>query len=180
MHRRARGCYFWSERSEETLAALGRRFDPRPRSRLATDGHVHQWILTAWSAQTLLQRKLTSARFGGVPRDCFSQAYPELSWSLLETMARANIALWLRHAGCRPDLAAVGVTAGPGLVGALVVGVALPGASAAIPFITWKATCWPTCLNARPGPPFVTWSQAAIPCWSMCVLGRLRRSGLHH
>ena len=64
------------------------------------------------------------ARFGGVVPEIASRKHTEAIVGLFEeTLARAG-----EHFGCdtlvSPDLSAVGVTAGPGLVGALVVGVA--------------------------------------------------------
>lgn len=64
------------------------------------------------------------ARFGGVVPEIASRKHTEAIVGLFEeTLARAG-----EHFGCdtlvSSDLSAVGVTAGPGLVGALVVGVA--------------------------------------------------------
>ena len=64
------------------------------------------------------------ARFGGVVPEIASRKHTEAIVGLFEeTLARAG-----EHFGCdtlvSSDLSAIGVTAGPGLVGALVVGVA--------------------------------------------------------
>ena len=114
------------------------------------------------------------ARFGGVVPEIASRKHTEAIVGVLEeTLAQAGA-----HFGCDTlapsDLAAVGVTSGPGLVGALVVGVAFakgspwPPTCRSLPSITSRGTSWRTSSRPR------AWSRrswrassrAATPCSS--------------
>src|SRR3990167_5802455 len=80
----------------------------------------------------------------------------------------------LAEAKCTPgDIQAVAYTAGPGLVGALLVGASLPrrwpspGAFRRLACTIWKATCWPRCWKKirRLFRSSLCWSRVAIPSW---------------
>ncbi len=128
---------------------------------------------------TSLQPKLTSMPAGGVVSEIISRKTPRLSLFF-------SRAPWPRgRALCCDTLVMTWpplVTAGPGLVGALVVGVCGVWAKGSawatdlplIPFITWKATCWPTCL-ATPDLSrhlWPAWSRVAHYAGTRACLGR--------
>lgn len=114
------------ERSEETLAALREAGDLI----LSLESSCDETAMCIMDSHGVVCANVVAtqidfhARFGGVVPEIASRKHTEAIVGLFEeTMARAGA-----HFGCDTlvpsDLAAVGVTAGPGLVGALVVGVA--------------------------------------------------------
>ena len=88
---------------------------------------------------------------------------------------------WRRAASDRDSIDGIAYTAGPGLIGALLVGAGLrarawplPGTSRPWRCITWKGICWRRCSSPtrRRFHFSLCWCRAATPSWSMS-----RRSG---
>ena len=113
------------------------------------------------------------ARFGGVVPEIASRKHTEAIVGLFEeTLARAG-----EHFGCdtlvSSDLSAIGVTAGPGLVGALQRVFAYPQIYRSLRCTILKVTFWPICLRRRISRRRLLQVSfpVAIPCWYMCVHG---------
>ena len=80
----------------------------------------------------------------------------------------------LDESGCTPaDIDAIAYTAGPGLVGALLVGLPVPrrwpspGACRRSACTTWKGTCWRRCWKSsrRGSRSSPCWFPAVTPSW---------------
>jgi N6-L-threonylcarbamoyladenine synthase len=98
------------------------------------------------------------ARFGGVVPELASRDHTQKLLPLIQGV--------LSDAGLDgPELAAVAYTAGPGLIGALLVG-ATTAVGLAMVSITWKHICWRLCWKTTPRSfrSSHSWSPAATLC----------------
>ena len=118
------------------------------------------------------------AAFGGVVPELASRAHVETITAVVDrALAEAGVT--------GPDLAAVAVTVGPGLVGALLVGSPPPRpwpsgggsrwSASTTSRATWPASTWPTATCRSPRPR--CWSRAGTACSPGPATRALRAAG---